>query len=229
MATRGSYVHLALWENFRGHPENVGFMQFCYFLIKLMVSEVKRFTGLLELIQLYRQNPLEKITSFHYLPQLYIGFKDMNCSCLAGNNFPGITSRFDLHFRKIAMLDLYLEKRLELCSNFPTCIAFYRNLFRNVIINWNCWSNLRRKIIPCCLGHSHHTTMLSHPTGFFAAGKRKFVILTLVGDSILDKTGYYLFQKQSSVCMLNTCTSSKSFIESSFHHWYLMVAKLIVD
>ena len=68
MATRGSYVHNCMVE-FSGHPKNV----FVFFLRKLMF-QTKRFTGLLELVQLYKQNPLEKIFIFNILPKLYIGF-----------------------------------------------------------------------------------------------------------------------------------------------------------
>ena len=28
MATRGSYVHISIWENSRGHPDKISFMQF---------------------------------------------------------------------------------------------------------------------------------------------------------------------------------------------------------
>ena len=35
----------------------------------------KRFTALLELVQLYKQNPLDKLFSFSHLPKLYIGLK----------------------------------------------------------------------------------------------------------------------------------------------------------
>ena len=33
---------------------------------------------LLEFIKLYEQNPLEIFFSFHYLPKLYYGFKDLD-------------------------------------------------------------------------------------------------------------------------------------------------------
>ena len=71
MATRGSYVHNSYGRIFGGIPK---MLVLCNFLIKLMVSD-KRFTGLLELIQLYKQNPLENFFIFTmHLPKLYIGF-----------------------------------------------------------------------------------------------------------------------------------------------------------
>ena len=54
-----------LWDNFYAiFSENWWF-------------QTKRFTGLLELIQLYKQNPLEKffIFTIYNVPILYIGFK----------------------------------------------------------------------------------------------------------------------------------------------------------
>ena len=63
MATRGSYVYITLWENFRGHPETVSFMQFSQKI------DGFRQKGLLELIQ-----PIREIFNFHHLLKLYICF-----------------------------------------------------------------------------------------------------------------------------------------------------------
>ena len=54
-------MYITLWYNFRGHPENVSFMQFSQ---KIDGFRQKRFTGLFELIQFYKQNPLEKFFIF---------------------------------------------------------------------------------------------------------------------------------------------------------------------
>ena len=72
MATRGSYVHnsmVTFWGAFWKCKFYAVFSKYWWFQTKL-------FTGLLELIQLYKQSPLEKILIVdHYLPKLYIGFK----------------------------------------------------------------------------------------------------------------------------------------------------------
>ena len=60
MATRGSCVHNSMVE-YPGASKNVSFMQFSQ---KIVGFRQKRFTGLLELIQLYKQNPLEKYIIF---------------------------------------------------------------------------------------------------------------------------------------------------------------------
>ena len=60
MATRGSYVHNSMVVFF-GHPENVCFMQF---FSENWWFQTRRFTGLLELVQLYKQYPLEKFLIF---------------------------------------------------------------------------------------------------------------------------------------------------------------------
>ena len=54
-------MYITLWQNFRGHPENVSFMHFSQ---KIDGFRQKRFTGLLELVQLYKQNPFEKFLNF---------------------------------------------------------------------------------------------------------------------------------------------------------------------
>ena len=56
MATRGSYVHNSMVE-FSGHPKNVSFMQFSQNIDGFRQSDSQ---GFLELIQLYKENPLEK-------------------------------------------------------------------------------------------------------------------------------------------------------------------------
>ena len=56
-------MYICLWDNSRGHPDNVSFMQ-----------RTKRFTGLWELIQLLWTIPIREIFHFHHLPKLYFGF-----------------------------------------------------------------------------------------------------------------------------------------------------------
>ena len=60
MATRGSYVHNSMVE-FLGASRKM--LVYAIFSEKLWF-QTKRFTGLLELIQLYKQNPLEKCLIF---------------------------------------------------------------------------------------------------------------------------------------------------------------------
>ena len=50
-------MYIALWENFRGRPESVSVNVNGWF-------QTKRFTGLLEPIQLYKQNPLQTFFIF---------------------------------------------------------------------------------------------------------------------------------------------------------------------
>ena len=54
-------MYIPLWYIFRGHPQNVSFMQFSQ---KIYGFRQKKITGLLELIQLYKQSPLEKFFLF---------------------------------------------------------------------------------------------------------------------------------------------------------------------
>ena len=61
-------MYITLWQNFGGIPK---MSVLCNFLQKLMV-EMKRFTGLLELVQLYKQTPLENFFFLHHLPKLYM-------------------------------------------------------------------------------------------------------------------------------------------------------------
>ena len=60
MATRGSYVHNSMVE-FSGASRKCYF--FAIFSEKLWF-QTKRFIGILELIQLYKQNPLQKFLIF---------------------------------------------------------------------------------------------------------------------------------------------------------------------
>ena len=55
-------MYITMWKNFRGHPEKC--LVLCNFLRKLYGFRQKRFTGLLELTKLYKQNPLEKFFIF---------------------------------------------------------------------------------------------------------------------------------------------------------------------
>ena len=56
MTTRGSYVHIRMVK-FLGASSDVSC--FYNFLKILIVSDMKQFTGILEFIKLYKQNPLE--------------------------------------------------------------------------------------------------------------------------------------------------------------------------
>ena len=54
-------MYITLWQNFRGHPKSVSFMQFSQ---KIDGFRQKDSQGFLEPIQLYKQNPLEKFFIF---------------------------------------------------------------------------------------------------------------------------------------------------------------------
>ena len=73
MATRGSYV--SLWENSRGHPDNVSFMQFS---TKIDGFEQKDSQGFENSYNSYEQYPLEKFFIFTIYQKLYFGFKTWN-------------------------------------------------------------------------------------------------------------------------------------------------------
>ena len=53
-------MYITLWSNFRGHPENV----LCNFSQKIDGFRQKKITGLIALVQLYKQNPLETFFIF---------------------------------------------------------------------------------------------------------------------------------------------------------------------
>ena len=72
MATRGSYVHISIWENSRGHPDNVSFMQFS---TKIDGFEQKDSQGFENSHNSYKWTiPIREIFHFHHLPKLYFGF-----------------------------------------------------------------------------------------------------------------------------------------------------------
>ena len=65
-------MYITLLKNFRGHPENVSFMQLSK---KVDGFRQKDSQGFENSYNSYKQNPLENIFIFHHLPKLYIGFK----------------------------------------------------------------------------------------------------------------------------------------------------------
>ena len=89
MTTRGSYVHNSM-VTFSGESRK---FKFNAIFSKYWWFQTKWFTRLLELIQFYKQNPLE-IFFLHYLPKLYIGFNNgegriwtKTCVFLFASNF----------------------------------------------------------------------------------------------------------------------------------------------
>ena len=64
-------MYISLWENSRGHPDNVSFMQFS---TKIDGFEQKDSQGFENSYTSYEQYPLEKFFHFHHLPKLYFGF-----------------------------------------------------------------------------------------------------------------------------------------------------------
>ena len=65
-------MYISLWENSRGHPDNVSFMQFS---TKIDGFEQKDSQGFENWIQLLWTIPIREIFHFHHLPKLYFGFK----------------------------------------------------------------------------------------------------------------------------------------------------------
>ena len=64
-------MYISLWENSRGHPDNVSFMQFS---TKIDGFEQKDSLGLRTHTTLMN-NTHREIFHFHHLPKLYFGFK----------------------------------------------------------------------------------------------------------------------------------------------------------
>ena len=71
-------MYISLWENSRGHPDNVSFMQFS---TKIDGFEQKDSQGFENSYNSYEQYPLEKFFIFN-LPKLYFGFNISNLSQL---------------------------------------------------------------------------------------------------------------------------------------------------
>ena len=66
-------MYISLWDNSRGHPDNVSFkMQFS---TKIDGFEQKDSQGFENSYNSYEQYPLEKCLIFTILPKLYFGFK----------------------------------------------------------------------------------------------------------------------------------------------------------
>ena len=61
MATRSGALYISLWENSRGHPDNVSFMQFS---TKIDGLEQKDSQGFENSYNSYEQYPLEKFLIF---------------------------------------------------------------------------------------------------------------------------------------------------------------------
>ena len=74
MATRGSYVHNSMVKILGASRK---MLVLCNFLKILMVSDKTIYKPCVELVELCKQNPVEKIVIFTHLPKLYIGFNDM--------------------------------------------------------------------------------------------------------------------------------------------------------
>ena len=65
-------MYISLWENSRGHPDNVIFIQFS---TKIDGFEQKDSQGFENSYNSY-EIPIREIFHFHHLPKLYFGFKD---------------------------------------------------------------------------------------------------------------------------------------------------------
>ena len=67
-------MYISLWENSRGHPDNIRFMQFS---TKIDGFEQKDSQGFENSYNSYEQIPIREIFHFHHLPKLYFGFKSV--------------------------------------------------------------------------------------------------------------------------------------------------------
>ena len=65
-------MYISLWENSRGHPDNISFMQFS---TKIDGFEQKDSQGFENSYNSYEQYPLEKFYIFTIYQKLYFGFK----------------------------------------------------------------------------------------------------------------------------------------------------------
>ena len=68
-------MYIALWENSRGHPDNVSFMQFS---TKIDGFEQKDSQGFENSYNSWTI-PIREIFHFHHLPKLYFGFNSSYC------------------------------------------------------------------------------------------------------------------------------------------------------
>ena len=112
MATRGSYVHNCMVE-FSG----VSFMQFSQNIDAWF--QTKRFTGLLELIQLYKQNLLENFFIFAI-------YQNYNTMFLVSSSLAIIirTQQVQYHYltmkdRKLSIMMLRTRRSLTLFNDVP--------------------------------------------------------------------------------------------------------------
>ena len=64
-------MYISLWENYRGHPDNISFMQFS---TKIDGFEQKDSQGFENSYNSYETIPIREICHFHHLPKLYFGF-----------------------------------------------------------------------------------------------------------------------------------------------------------
>ena len=64
-------MYISLWDNSRGHPDNISFMQFS---TKIDGFEQNDSQGFENSYNYYEQYPLENFFHFHHLPKLYFGF-----------------------------------------------------------------------------------------------------------------------------------------------------------
>ena len=67
-------MYISLWENYRGHPDNISFMQFS---TKIDGFEQKDSQGFENSYNSYEKYPLETFFHFHHLPKLFFGFNTM--------------------------------------------------------------------------------------------------------------------------------------------------------
>ena len=70
-------MYISLWENYRGHPDNISFMQFS---TKIDGFEQKDSQGFENSYNSYEQYPLDEIFHFHMIYQNYT-LALMNIQC----------------------------------------------------------------------------------------------------------------------------------------------------
>ena len=83
MAARGSYMYISLWENSRGHPDNISFMQFS---MKIDGFEQKDSQGFENSYNSYEQYPLENFLIFTIYQNYTLALNVKFLKCLIGEH-----------------------------------------------------------------------------------------------------------------------------------------------
>ena len=111
-------MYISLWENYRGHPDNIRFMQFS---TKIDGFEQKYSQGFENSYNSYEQYPLEKFFVFTIYQKLYFGFN------------PILTGLFESKFLLLQIFCMDVKTHLKsIATNFflpkTVYLLYYYNL-----------------------------------------------------------------------------------------------------